>query len=93
MEELMDKQTYRIETSFMAAMDRVTSQLRTLFEERLPLLSSSTPSKASHSGLGSERFEPQGEGSIFGVVGYTPTVSYGQCFQPQTNSWGQSQQT
>ncbi|CAL8988555.1 unnamed protein product [Prunus brigantina] len=36
MEDLMDKQAYRIETSFMAAMDRFSSELRTLFQERIP---------------------------------------------------------
>ncbi|CAL8993008.1 unnamed protein product, partial [Prunus brigantina] len=35
-ENLMDKQANRIETSFMAAMDRFSSELRTLFQERMP---------------------------------------------------------
>ena len=86
MEELMDKQTYRIETSFMVSIDRVTSQLRTLFEERLSLLASSMPSRAAQSGQYPERFEPQEEGSSLDAAGYTPTTSYGQYSQPQANS-------
>ncbi|CAL9001575.1 unnamed protein product [Prunus brigantina] len=42
-EDLMDKQAYRIETSFMAATDRFSSELRTLFQERMPVTSSATP--------------------------------------------------
>ncbi|CAL9020656.1 unnamed protein product [Prunus brigantina] len=42
-EDLMDKQAYRIETSFMAAMDRFSSELRTLFQEKMSVTSSATP--------------------------------------------------
>ncbi|CAL8077912.1 unnamed protein product [Prunus armeniaca] len=45
-EDLMAKQAYRIETSFMAAMDRFSSELRTLFQERMPETSSATPPRA-----------------------------------------------
>ncbi|CAL2240268.1 unnamed protein product [Prunus armeniaca] len=38
-EDLMAKQAYRIETSF-------SSELRTLFQERIPVTSSATPPRA-----------------------------------------------
>ena len=46
-EELMSKQAYRIETSFMAAMDRFSSELRTLFQERMPVTSPAMPPRAA----------------------------------------------
>ncbi|CAL8113194.1 unnamed protein product [Prunus armeniaca] len=45
-EGLMAKQAYRIETSFMAAVDRFSSELRTLFQERIPVTSSAMPPRA-----------------------------------------------
>ncbi|CAL9021050.1 unnamed protein product [Prunus brigantina] len=62
-ENLMDKQAYRIETSFMAAMDRFSSELRTLFQERMPISASMTPPGAGRRSQESERFEPYGEGN------------------------------
>ncbi|CAL2240744.1 unnamed protein product [Prunus armeniaca] len=56
-EDLMAKQAYRIETSFMATMDRFSSELRTLFEERMPVTSSATPPRAKQRGQERERFE------------------------------------
>ncbi|CAL2230269.1 unnamed protein product [Prunus armeniaca] len=45
-EDLMAKQAYRIETSFMAAMNRFSSELRTIFQERMPATTSATPPRA-----------------------------------------------
>ncbi|CAL2255632.1 unnamed protein product [Prunus armeniaca] len=92
-EDLMAKQSYRIETSFMAAMDRFSLELRTLFQERMSVTSSATPPRARQRGLERERFEPYGESSSLGVSGRTQASSYGQHSQPLTNSWGQSQPT
>ncbi|CAL8135217.1 unnamed protein product [Prunus armeniaca] len=47
---------YRIETSFMAAMDRLSSELRTLFQERMPVTSSATPPRSGQRGQERERF-------------------------------------
>ncbi|CAL2247483.1 unnamed protein product [Prunus armeniaca] len=46
MEDLMAKQAYKIETSFMAAMDKFSSKLRMFFQERMPVTSSATPPRA-----------------------------------------------
>ncbi|CAL8988552.1 unnamed protein product, partial [Prunus brigantina] len=35
--QTMDRQAFRIETSFMAAMDRFSTELRTLFQEGMPV--------------------------------------------------------
>ncbi|CAL9011793.1 unnamed protein product, partial [Prunus brigantina] len=87
-ENLMDKQAYRIETSFMAAMDRLSSELRTLFQERMPTSASTTPTGAGRRSQESERLEPYGEGSSHGTPARAPTSGYGQNFQPPTNGWG-----
>ncbi|CAL9005312.1 unnamed protein product, partial [Prunus brigantina] len=92
-ENLMDKQAYRIETSFMAAMDRFSSELRTLFQERMPIPASTTPPGAGRRSQESERLEPYGEGSSHGTPARAPASGYGQNFQPPTNGWGQSQPT
>ncbi|CAL8095907.1 unnamed protein product [Prunus armeniaca] len=92
-EDLMAKQAYRIETSFMAAMDRFSSELRTLFQERMPVTSSVTPPRARQRSQEHERFEPYGESSSLGVSGGTQASGYDQNSQPPTNSWGQSQPT
>ncbi|CAL8135850.1 unnamed protein product [Prunus armeniaca] len=92
-EDLMVKQAYRIETSFMAAMDRFSAELRTLFQERMPVTSSATLPRAGQRGQERERFEPYGESSSLGVSGRTQASSYGQHSQPLTNNWGQSQPT
>ncbi|CAL9021211.1 unnamed protein product, partial [Prunus brigantina] len=92
-ENLMDKQAYRIETSFMAAMDRFSSELRTLFQERMPIPASTTPPGAGRRSQECERLEPYGEGSSHGTPARAPTSGYGQNFQPPTNGWGQSQPT
>ncbi|CAL8993922.1 unnamed protein product [Prunus brigantina] len=88
-ENLMDKQAYMIETSFMAAMDRFSSELRTLFQERMP--ASTTPPGAGQRGQESEGFEPYGESSSHGASARTQASSYDQHLQPPTNGWGQSQ--
>ncbi|CAL2255595.1 unnamed protein product [Prunus armeniaca] len=87
-EDLMAKQAYRIETCFMAAMDRFSSELRTLFQERMPVTSSAMPPRAGQRGQERERFEPYGESSGLGVSGRTQASNYGQHSQPPTNSWG-----
>ncbi|CAL8089340.1 unnamed protein product [Prunus armeniaca] len=92
-EDLMAKQACRIETSFMAAMDRFSSELRTLFQERMPVTSSATPPRAGQRGQERERFEPYGESSSLLVSGRTQASNYGQHSQPSTNNWGQSQST
>ncbi|CAL9020603.1 unnamed protein product [Prunus brigantina] len=93
MEDLMDKQAYRIETSFMAAMDRFSSELRTLFQERIPVTSSATPPGGEQRSQERERIEPYGESSNLGASGRTQVSGYGQHSQPPINSWGQSQPT
>ncbi|CAL9018814.1 unnamed protein product [Prunus brigantina] len=92
-EDLMDKQAYRIETSFMAAMDRFSSELRTLFQERMLVTSSVTPLKVGQRNQEHERLGPYGECSSLGASGRTQASGYGQHSQPPTNSWGQSQPT
>ncbi|CAL2259847.1 unnamed protein product [Prunus armeniaca] len=92
-EDLMVKQAYRIETSFMASMDRFSSELRTFFQERMPVTSSATRPRAGQRGQKRERFEPYGESSSLVVSGRTQASGYGQHSQPPTNSWGQSQPT
>ncbi|CAL9018370.1 unnamed protein product [Prunus brigantina] len=87
----MDKQVYRKETSFMAAMDRFSFELRTLFQERMPISASMTPPGARRRSQESERLEPYGEGSSHGTPAHAPASGYGQNFQPPTNGWGQSQ--
>ncbi|CAL9000444.1 unnamed protein product [Prunus brigantina] len=89
-EDLMNKQACRIETSFMAAMDRFSSELRTLFQERMPTSASVAPPGAGQRSQESERSEPYGEGSSHGTSARAPTSGYGQNFQPPTNGWGQS---
>ncbi|CAL8992973.1 unnamed protein product, partial [Prunus brigantina] len=91
MENLMDKQANRIETSFMVAMDRFSSELRTLFQERMPVTASTTPPGAGQRSQESERFEPYGEGSSHGPLARDPASGYGQHLQPPRNGWGQSQ--
>ncbi|CAL2228677.1 unnamed protein product [Prunus armeniaca] len=61
-EDLMAKQAYRI--SFMAAMDRFSSKLR-------------TPPKPRQRGQEHERFEPYGESSSLGVSSRTQASGYG----------------
>ncbi|BFG20908.1 hypothetical protein CerSpe_071820 [Prunus speciosa] len=90
-EEMMSRQTYRIETSFMAAMDRFSSELRTLFQERMPITSPATPPRAGQGSRERERIEPYGEGSSLGVSAHPQASGYGQHSLPPTNSWGQSQ--
>ncbi|CAL9005866.1 unnamed protein product [Prunus brigantina] len=90
-EDLMDRQAYRIETSFMAAMDRFSSELRTLFQERMPVTSFVTPPRAGQRSQEHERFEPYGKSSSLRASARTQASGYGQRFQPPTNSWGQSQ--
>ncbi|CAL8136569.1 unnamed protein product [Prunus armeniaca] len=92
-EDLMAKQAYRIVTSFMAAMDRFSLELRTLFQEKMPVTSSATPPRAVQRSQERERFEPYGESSSLGVSARTQASGYGQHSQPPTNSWGQSQAT
>ncbi|CAL2257348.1 unnamed protein product [Prunus armeniaca] len=92
-EDLMAKQAYRIETSFMAAMDRFSSELQTLFQERMLVTSSTTPPRAGQRSQERERFEPYCESSNLGVSGRTQASGYSQHSQPPTNSWGQSQPT
>ncbi|CAL8089414.1 unnamed protein product [Prunus armeniaca] len=75
-EGLMAKQAYRIETSFMAAMDRFSSELRTLFQERMPVKSSATPPRAGQRSQERERFEPYGESSSLGASGRTQASAY-----------------
>lgn len=70
-EDLMAKQAYRIETSLMAAMDRFSSELRTLFQERMPVTSSATPPEAEQRSQERERLEPYGESSSLGASGRT----------------------
>ncbi|CAL2239326.1 unnamed protein product [Prunus armeniaca] len=74
-------------------MDRFSSELQTLFQERMPVTSSATPLRAEQRGQERERFDPYGESSSLGVSGRTQASSYGQHSQPPTNSWGQSQPT
>ncbi|CAL9000425.1 unnamed protein product [Prunus brigantina] len=57
----MDRQSCKIETSFMAAMDRFSLELRTLFQERMPITSSATPPRAGQRSQERERFELYGE--------------------------------
>ncbi|KAL6269615.1 hypothetical protein ACE6H2_026526 [Prunus campanulata] len=92
-EDLMAKQAYRIETSFMAAMDRFSSELRMLFQERMSVTSSATPPRAGQRRQERERIEPYGESSSLSGSGRTQASGYGQHSQPPTNSWGQSQPT
>ncbi|CAL8992962.1 unnamed protein product [Prunus brigantina] len=77
----------------MAAMDRFSSELRTLFQERMPASASMTPPGAGQRSQEGERIEPYGEGSSHGTPARAPTSGYGQNFQPPTNGWGQSQPT
>ncbi|CAL2238992.1 unnamed protein product [Prunus armeniaca] len=77
----------------MAAMDRFSSELRTLFQERIPVTSSATPLRAGQRSQERQRFEPYGESSSLGDFGRTQASGYGQHSQPPTNSWGQSQPT
>ncbi|CAL8993761.1 unnamed protein product [Prunus brigantina] len=77
-EDLMDKQACRIETSFMAAMDRFSSELRTLFQERMPTSAFVTPPGAGQRSQESGRFEPYGEGSSHGTPARAPTSGYAQ---------------
>ncbi|CAL9000938.1 unnamed protein product, partial [Prunus brigantina] len=76
-ENLMDKQAYRIETSFMATMDRFSSELRTLFQERMPVTSSGTPPGAGQRSQDHERFEPYGESNSLGASARTQASGYG----------------
>ncbi|CAL8163140.1 unnamed protein product [Prunus armeniaca] len=92
-EDLMAKQAYRIETSFMAAMDRFSSKLRTLFQERMPVTSSATPPRIGQRSQERERFEPYGESSSLGLSGCTQASGYDQHSQPPTNSWGNPSRT
>ncbi|CAL2227970.1 unnamed protein product [Prunus armeniaca] len=92
-EGLMAKQAYRIETSFMTAVDILSSELRTLFQERMPVTSSATPPRAGQRSQERERFEPYGESSSLGPSGRIQASGYNQHSQPPTNSWGQSQPT
>ncbi|CAL2247875.1 unnamed protein product [Prunus armeniaca] len=87
-ENLMAKQAYRIETSFMAAMDKFSSELRMLFQESMPVTSSATPPRAGQRSQESERFEPYGESSSLGASAHTQASGYGQHSQPPTNNWG-----
>ncbi|CAL2239606.1 unnamed protein product [Prunus armeniaca] len=48
MVDLMDRQAFRIETSFMAAMDKFSTELRTLFQEGMPV----TPTHTQASSYG-----------------------------------------
>ncbi|CAL9011420.1 unnamed protein product [Prunus brigantina] len=82
-EDLMDKQAYRIETSFMAAMDRFSSELRTLFQERMPVTSSATPPGAGQRSQERERFEPYGKSSSLSASARNKASGYGQHSQPQ----------
>ncbi|CAL8993786.1 unnamed protein product [Prunus brigantina] len=84
----MDKQASRIETSFMAAMDRFSSELRTLFQERMPVTASTTPPGAGQRSQESERSEPYGEGSSHDTPARAPASGYSQHLQPPTNGWG-----
>ncbi|CAL8085522.1 unnamed protein product [Prunus armeniaca] len=61
-EDLMAKQAYKIETSFMAAVDRFSSELR-------------TPPKPGQRGQERERFEPYGESSSLGVSSRTQALA------------------
>ena len=90
-EEMMSRQTYRIETSFMAAMDRFSLELRTLFQERMPITSPASPPRAGQGSRGRERIEPYGEGSSLGASAHPQASGYGQHSVPPINSWGQSQ--
>ncbi|CAL9000160.1 unnamed protein product [Prunus brigantina] len=85
-EDLMNKQASRIETSFMAAMDRFSSELRTLFQERMSVTSSATPP-------GAGQRSQERESSSLGASARTQASGYDQHSQPPTNSWGQSQPT
>ncbi|CAL8087371.1 unnamed protein product [Prunus armeniaca] len=76
-EGLMAKQAYRIETSFMAAMDRFSSELRTLFQERMLVTSSVMLPRAGQRSQERERFEPYGESSSLGTSGRTQASGYG----------------
>ncbi|CAL8118245.1 unnamed protein product [Prunus armeniaca] len=79
-EGLMAKQAYRIVTSFMAAMEKLSSELWTLFQERMPVTSSATPPRQISQER--ERFEPYGESSSLGASGRTQASGYGQHSQP-----------
>ncbi|CAL2252423.1 unnamed protein product [Prunus armeniaca] len=91
-EDLMAKQADRIETSFVAAMDRFSSELRTLFQERMPP-SSTTPPRDGQRSQERKRFELCGESNSHVIFARARASSYGQHSQPSTNSWGQSQPT
>ncbi|CAL8162672.1 unnamed protein product [Prunus armeniaca] len=88
--DLMAKQADRIETSFVAAMDRFSSELRTLFQERMPP-SSTTPPRDGQRSQERERFELYSESSSLGTSARTQASGYGQHSQPPTDNWGQSQ--
>ncbi|CAL8152869.1 unnamed protein product [Prunus armeniaca] len=92
-EGLMAKQAYMIETSFMVAMDRFSSELWTLFQERMLVTASATPPRAGQRSQERERFKPYSESSSLGASGRTQASGYGQHSQPPTNNWGQSQPT
>ncbi|CAL2270622.1 unnamed protein product [Prunus armeniaca] len=77
----------------MAAMDKFSSKLRTLFQERMPVTSSATPPRAGQRSQERERFEPYGESNSLGASGRTQVSGYDQHSQPPTNSWGQSHPT
>ncbi|XP_021803234.1 uncharacterized protein LOC110747355 [Prunus avium] len=74
-------------------MDKITSDLRTFFQEWMSITSPTTPPRAGQRGQDRERFEPYGEGSSLGAASRTLASSYGQHSQPPTNSLGQPQQT
>ncbi|CAL8992817.1 unnamed protein product [Prunus brigantina] len=77
-EDLMDRQAYRIETSFMAAMNRFSTELRTLFQERMLVTSLVTPPGAGQRSQERERFEPYGESSSLGASARTQALGHGQ---------------
>ncbi|CAL8163024.1 unnamed protein product [Prunus armeniaca] len=74
-------------------MDRFSSKLRTLFQERMPATSSATLPRARQRSQECERFKPYGKSNSLGVSGHTQASGYGQHSQLPTNSWGQSQPT
>ncbi|KAL6289382.1 hypothetical protein ACE6H2_006892 [Prunus campanulata] len=73
------------------SMQEFSSELWTLFQERMPATSSTTPPRAEQKSQERERIEPYGEGSSLGLSGHTQASGYGQHSLPPTNSWGQSQ--
>lgn len=84
----MAKHAYRIEMSFVAAMDRFSSELRALFREKM-LSSSTTPPEGGQRSQEHEELELYSKSGSFGTS--AQVTSYGQHPQPPTNNWGQSQ--